>query len=274
MIRRASEEFQIRVLAGALENILTVKRTVGLALALTGALLSGSPAASAQDAPPPMEILQHALGVWNARPTPAFIGYDLNFRGTRKNREFTRDLHVQYDAGDRSYAARVLSASGSEPMGVHAERQRLFPDETFGLVPRVRAGTQDPSDARPIQTLAVERATTRYPYEVSFAGIESVRGHSAYHLHFAPRGDAERYPVRDVWIDTASFDVRRVVAHEVEHAGILSVPFLLTVEYAEAGPYWLVASGEAGATAHLVLFTISAEGAATYANYQFPQAPK
>jgi hypothetical protein len=32
-----------------------------------------------------------------------------------------------------------------------------------------------------------------------------------------------------------------------------------------------VERGEAGATAHLVLFTLSAQGVATYANYQFPQ---
>ncbi len=220
-----------------------------------------------------MEILQHALEVWNARPTPAAIAYDVNFRGTRKNDEFTRAMHVQYDAASRSYAARVTSATGSEPLGVNAERQRLFPDETFGLVPRVRGGSAEDASQVPLQTLAIARAVSRYPYEVSLDGVESVRGHPAYHLLFEPRREAERYPVREVWIDVASFDVRRIVAHEVEHAGIIAVPFLLTVEYGEAGPYWLVQSGEAGATAHLVLFTLSARGLATYANYQFPQFP-
>jgi len=257
-------------LEGAAENIDRVKRNAGAAVVLACALLAGGSPLAAQDVPPPMDILQQALVVWNARPTPPVVTYDLNFRGTRKRGEFTRELHVEYDAANRTYKARVLAASGSEPIGVNAERQRLFPDETFGLVPRVRGGVQDGPNAQPIRTLAVQRAVTRYPYDVSFAGVETVRGRDAYHLRFAPRGDAERYPVREVWIDTASFDVRRVVAREVERAGIVSVPFLLTVEYAEAGPYWLVASGEAGATAHLVLFTISAQGAATYANYQFP----
>jgi len=220
-----------------------------------------------------MEILQHALAVWDARPTPAAIAYDVNFRGTRKNGEFTRAMHVQYDAASRSYAVRVTAATGSEPLGVNAERQRLFPDETFGLVPRVRGGSTADAALAPMQTLAVARAVSRYPYDVSLAGIETVRRHPAYHLLFVPRREAERYPVREVWIDVVNFDVLRIVAHEVEHAGIIAVPFLLSVEYGEAGPYWLVQSGEAGATAHLVLFTLSAQGVATYANYQFTQSP-
>jgi hypothetical protein len=218
-----------------------------------------------------MEILQRALAVWVARPTPAVVTYDVNFHGTRKGGEFTRVIHVQYEAASRTYAAQVMQASGNEPIGVKAERQRLFPDETFGLVPRVRSGMSDDPSAAAIQTLAVARAIARYPYEVSLVGSESVGGHTAYHLRFVPRGDAERYPVRDLWIDATSFDVRKVAAREVEHAGILQVPFLLTVEFGAAGPYWLVERGEAGATAHLVLFTVSAQGVATYANYQFPQ---
>jgi hypothetical protein len=220
-----------------------------------------------------MEILQRALVLWVARPTPAVLTYDVHFRGTRKGGEFTRDMHVQYEAATRAYTAQVTQASGKEPIGVNAERQRLFPDETFALVPRVRSGTPEDTSATSIQTLAVARAIARYPYDVSFAGTESVGGRSAYHLRFAPRNDSERYPVRDVWIDATSFDVRRVAAREVEHAGILQVPFLLTVEFGAAGPYWLVERGEAGATAHLVLFTLSAQGVATYANYQFPQPP-
>jgi hypothetical protein len=204
-----------------------------------------------------MDILQRALAQWVARPTPAVLAYDVHFRGTRKGGEFTREIHVQYEAATRTYTAQVTQASGNEPLGVKAERQRLFPDETFGLVPRVRSGTSDDASAASIQTLAV--------------GSESLGGRSVYHLRFAPRSDAERYPVRDVWIDATSFDVRKVAAREVEHAGLLQVPFLLTVDYGSAGPYWLVERGEAGATAHLVLFTLSAQGVATYANYQFPQ---
>jgi hypothetical protein len=218
-----------------------------------------------------MDILQRALAQWVARPTPAVLAYDVHFRGTRKGGEFTREIHVQYEAATRTYTAQVTQASGNEPLGVKAERQRLFPDETFGLVPRVRSGTSDDASAASIQTLAVARAIARYPYDVSFAGSESLGGRSVYHLRFAPRSDAERYPVRDVWIDATSFDVRKVAAREVEHAGLLQVPFLLTVDYGSAGPYWLVERGEAGATAHLVLFTLSAQGVATYANYQFPQ---
>jgi len=250
-----------------------VKAVLRLTVALACALLAGLSAARADDAPPPMDILQRALAVWVARPTPAVVTYDVNFRGTRKSGEFTRVIHVQYDAATRTYAAQVTQASGSEPIGVKAERQRLFPDETFGLVPRVRGGSAEDTSPASIQTLAVARAISRYPYEVSFAGSESLGGRGAYHLRFVPRSDADRYPVRDVWIDATTFDVRRVAAREVEHAGVLQVPFLLTVDFAAAGPYWLVERGEAGATAHLVVFTVSAQGVATYANYQFPQSP-
>jgi len=248
-------------------------RTFSRAIVALALALFAPAGVRADQAPLPMEILQQALSAWNARPTPAAIAYDVDFRGRRKSGEFTRRIHVRYDAAAHSYTATVTASSGREPPGVNAERQRLFPDETFGLVPRVRDGVAASDTGSSLQTLAVTRAVARYPYDVTFAGTDTLAGRAAYHLRFAPRSDAQRYPVREVWIDAESFDVRKIVAREVEHAGLIAVPFTLTVEYAEAGPYWLVHSGEAGATAHLLLFTVSAEGAATYANYEFPPSP-
>jgi hypothetical protein len=248
-------------------------------VALACTLLAGAVPAYADETPAsggqtlaPLEIVQRAVGVWNARPTPPFMAYDLDFHGAHKTQQFYRRVHVVYDAGNRTCTTQLLQASGGEPPGVNAERQRLFPDETFGLVPRVRSGTSESASGASIQTLAVAHAVTRYPYDVSLAGIETVAGHAAYHLRFAPRSDPEHYSVREVWVDSTSFDVRRVIAYKVQHVGLVSIPFLLSVEYGESGPYWLVVRGEAGATAHLIVFTVSAQGIATYSNFTFPQS--
>ncbi len=242
-------------------------------VAFAGAMPARADEAPARDqAPAPLEIVQRAVGAWNAWPTPPFMAYDLDFNGAHKKQQFFRRVHVVYDAAKRTCTTQLLQATGGEPPGVNAERQRLFPDETFGLVPRVRAGTPESGPAGSIQTLAVAHAVARYPYDVSLAGVEMLGGHSVYHLRFAPRSDPERYAVREVWVDTTTFDVRRIVAYKVQHVGLVGIPFLLAVDYGEAGGYWLILRGAAGATAHLIVFTVSAEGVATYSNFTFPQS--
>ena len=253
------------------KSLLRIAILVSLAL---GA--APSPQARAGEAPAPMDILRHALAVWNSHPTPPVIDYDVKLRGAKKHGDFSLDMHVNYIVPERTYSSTVSAASGRIPMGVRVDRPRLLPDETFGLVPRVRSNTKDPAPEATdssIRTVATVRVVTQCPYDVSLVGIDPRDGGAAYHLHFEPRSDPDAHPVREVWIDTDNFDVLKIVAYQCERAGIVRVPYLLSVNYRSAGPYWLVQSGEAGATARMFFFTVSASGRATYANYEFPEAP-
>jgi hypothetical protein len=57
-----------------------------------------------------------------------------------------------------------------------------------------------------MQTIATVTSTDR-AYDVTLAGIENIDGRACYHLVLRPLRDASLYPLRNVWVDTGSFDV-------------------------------------------------------------------
>ena len=49
-----------------------------------------------------------------------------------------------------------------------------------------------------LPVIAAVHATVRYPYDVSFIGIENVANRTAYHLQLDPRQAADAYPLREI----------------------------------------------------------------------------
>lgn len=219
----------------------------------------------------PFQVIDHALVRWRGRPRPLQLSYVVNFTGRNRNGSFRRLFRVDDSVEHHATRVTMLASEGPAPPFVQPEKQWLLPTETFGFIPSdaaVAASTPSPA-ATDLPVIAAVHASVRYPYDVSFIGIENVDDRAAYHLQFEPRRARDAYPLREIWIDTSTYDVLQVVAQQFEHIGPIAVPYRVNARYAERGPYWLISHAEAGATIHAGLFSYGSSANADFEDFQF-----
>ena len=69
-------------------------------------------------------------------------------------------------------------------------------------------------DVAGLMTIAHVVAVAKWPYtlagDATSPPVEQVDGHQAYHFQLRPREDPEKRNLRDLWIDTQTFDIWRV----------------------------------------------------------------
>jgi hypothetical protein len=58
-----------------------------------------------------------------------------------------------------------------------------------------------------LKTIAVVSSSLSPSYTIENQGIESVAGHATYHLTLRPLRDVKKHNLRDLWIDTQTFDL-------------------------------------------------------------------
>jgi hypothetical protein len=235
--------------------------------------LAAHPGRVRADEPPvkPFALIDRALVRWQSRPRPVQLSYVVNFIGRNRDRSFHRRFRVDASVADHSTHVTTIASEGPAPPFVQPEKQRFLPTETFGFVPSAYASpapTPAPSETN-LPVIAAVHATIRYPYEVSFVGIESIDNRMAYHLQLDPRQARDAYPLRQIWIDASTYDVLQVVAQQFERLGPIAVPYTISARYAEQGPYWLIAHAEAGATIHAGLFTYGTSANADFEDFQY-----
>lgn len=89
----------------------------------------------------------------------------------------------------------------------------LSPEYSFGLEP-LRPKPTLPQTVGGLEsalpTIATVSASAQ-PYDITLVGAQAVDGFTAYHLRLHPRQDPERYRLRELWIDTDSFAVLKLV---------------------------------------------------------------
>jgi len=61
----------------------------------------------------------------------------------------------------------------------------------------------------PLGTIATVTAVDR-AYAIALADVERVGTRACYHLRLRPLRDPQSYPLRDLWVDTTSYDVVRL----------------------------------------------------------------
>jgi hypothetical protein len=183
----------------------------------------------------PFQVIDRALVRWRGRPRPLQLSYVVNFTGRNKAGLFRRRFRVDDSVANHATHVTMLASEGSAPPFVQPEKQRLLPTETFGFVPAdaVLPAPTPAAAGTNLPVIAMVRATVRYPYDVSFVGIENVDDRTAYHLQLDPRQARDAYPLREIWIDTSTYDVLQVVAQMFEHLGPLAIPYRVSARYAE-----------------------------------------
>jgi hypothetical protein len=238
--------------------------TIGLALAPSCAGADPQPIA-------PFQVIDHALARWRDRPRPITLSYLVEFTGHSKDHLFRRLIHVDDRVADHIAHVTVLDSEGTAPPFVEPEKPRLLPTETFGFVPiettSARPAPVPAAGSPPV--IASVHATIRYPYDVSFVGIETIGDRSAYHLQLEPRQARDDYPLRELWVDASTYDVLQVVAQQFAHVGPIAIPYRVSAQYAEQGPYWLISHAEAGATIHAGLFSYGSNAHADYKDFRY-----
>lgn len=99
-----------------------------------------------------------------------------------------------------------------------------------------------------LKTIATVVAHGKPRYTVDIAGIERVEGHRAYHLRLQPALDPGRFSLRDLWVDTETYDLWKahyiVTNYSPSESSLASEKDDITVYFVGAGPYWIAASWE------------------------------
>jgi hypothetical protein len=70
-------------------------------------------------------------------------------------------------------------------------------------------GSNMQPDVTGLQTIASVVAVAQLPYGAHLVGIENVEGHQVYHVTLAPLSDPRSHNLRDLWIDTQTYDLRK-----------------------------------------------------------------
>jgi hypothetical protein len=125
----------------------------------------------------------------------------------------------------------------------------VYPTTSFGLVQR-RAGeapsayesasTPAPtaSDAPPVIGRVV--ATTR-DYDPTLVGTETLDGATVYHLTLRPRFDPQHHPIRELYVDTTSFEPRRIAIEVWAAVGPVRSRPTVIADFAPVDGIWLIA---------------------------------
>jgi hypothetical protein len=166
------------------------------------------------------QVFSAATAAWQARAVPAYVQFTLPCADTA--------LSVHCDPGDgarftvrmadgRTYAETVpkdgtttvkpimngglIFGPGGTPLGFF----RKVGDDPSVLPPPNLA----PDPLAPIATIASVSVKAQ-SYAVSFDGSETVGGAVCYRLRLKPLGDPERYPLRQLWVEKGSNQIRRL----------------------------------------------------------------
>lgn len=97
-----------------------------------------------------------------------------------------------------------------------------------------------PAEDSDLKTIAVVAATNS-DYRMDLVGEETVDGHMTDHVRLTPLRNLPKYNLRDLWIDTQTFDLRRAA---FVFLGRPDDPLrngaTITVDFGPAQQYWIV----------------------------------
>jgi len=123
-------------------------------------------------------------------------------------------------------------------------------------VPGATAAPSPPNLAEdPIAPIATVTAVDR-AYALTLAGTENIGTRACYHLRLRPLRDPQSYPLRDLWVDTSTYDVVQLTYVWPYNNTTADV----TYDFAPVGPQaiWAIVHIQAQAVSH-GLFTTHVE---------------
>jgi hypothetical protein len=165
--------------------------------------------------PAPDEILQRAAQAWQSRAVAAYESFTLPCDQTSLSAQCNPDDDAQFVVrmADGRTFAQSLPRDGAASQVLLRGGYIFGPGGApLGFYRRVGA-TPPPSpppdlapDPLELKTIATVTSAGD-PYDVTLVGIESINGRRCYHLRLRPLGDPDRFPLRELWVGTADFEV-------------------------------------------------------------------
>ncbi len=222
------------------------------------ALAAGGSArfAGAQPVSAPLDALaiyDRARATVAARTLPPYIEYVQYAAFNRHGKvQAERSLVILRMADGKANITRIPDSPADhiDTRPVVKDRPLVYPTTTFGLVKRRTGETPSiyESDATPPPApdpggpavIGRVRATAR-DYDPTLVGTEQLAGATVYHLKLVPRFDPRRNPIRDLYIDTTTFDPRRIAIEVFAAAGPVRSRPTVTVDFASIDGTWLIA---------------------------------
>ncbi len=123
----------------------------------------------------------------------------------------------------------------------------------------------------PLQTIATVSANA-HAYDVALAGEEVVEGRRCYHLTLRPRLDPDRYPLRELWAEEATFEVVQLAYERPYDERHTRVAVLYRFAPVGAARAWTIVHIEAQATLHGLLSSKSERVEDDLRDVSFPPA--
>ena len=221
-----------------------------LTLACAVALLAQTPAAPPSPAATsqPNEILFKALARLRSYGTPPYVVYVIEENGAYRRVAFRGADEMMNDvalpAGATLPNARIYRAFvGPLSRSVHEAIATPSPaGTTTSPLPNATSPALAGNDLEStLKTIAVV-SSRGHLYDVMTTGIETMNGHSVYHIALHPRRDPEENKIRDLWIDTSTYDVVRADYVQAPDIQIVGGEADLTVDFMTVGNYRIAAS--------------------------------
>lgn len=99
-----------------------------------------------------------------------------------------------------------------------------------------------PDVPQPLKTIAHVVVYAPPNYAIDVAGTGSVDGHACYHLRLRPLSEPQRHNLRELWVDTTTYDLWKAT-FDGEYRPVPlapSSPSTFASTFAPIGPYWIV----------------------------------
>lgn len=189
----------------------------------------------------PHEIFDHAFARLGTYPIPQYVVYTTVWHMLAFSSGQPYDVVWRYairEPGDLENAASPQAQRWLPQAGISKAYLGVFASI---LRPHEPAGSLPPEhDASGLKVIAVV-AATRVDYRIDLVGTEKIERHVTYHLRLTPLRDALKYNLRDLWIDSETFDLRSarfVIAGYPGYPNFTGA--LMTVDFGPALQYWIV----------------------------------
>jgi hypothetical protein len=236
-----------------------------------------TPAATLADA---LAIYDRTRAVVAARSIPPFIAYTQDAELIRHGKRRVERARIVLRMSDGKANVTPLAAGSDRPTGgPHVEERPLVnPTTTFGLVRR--RANEAPSAYEPRSTPMPEssdsptvighvKAANR-DYDPRLVGTEILDGSPVYHLALVPRADPEHHPIRDLYVDTQTYQPRRMAIEVYAEAGPIHSRPTATVDFAPVDGTWLIDHASMDFVLRFAFFAYGGSGEFQISDVGFP----
>jgi hypothetical protein len=246
-------------------------------IALSAAIVAADPPAQ----PDALTILDNAESVARGNPDPPYIVYDMHEIFIHHGRQFTYDYHVWYRTSDGKGLMQNVVADRRGQHEQHFGVPFPFPPDMNFLLyatppptpaPPVIAIPSPASGRTPPPLISIQPVRANRYYSITLVGVEDYEGRSVYHLGFTPLPNVSQkdHPLRDLWVDTQSFQVWKAHADAAGSLGPLTGEIGGTAEFQPVNGNWLMSHVTAFGKGHAFIISDSGQYEYYFSGFDFP----